>query len=300
MSKLIIFGAGASYGSDTINTPPISNQLFDILASFSPNTWGALNKEQRLLFLNDFENGMKRISEINPHALPPLQRAMAAYFFSFSPRDVNLYMKLARKILRSNWKGVLTTYNYERLLELSLLSVGIQPVVGSQAISNQIELCIPHGTCHIFCDSVRGAASGVSFSGIGVSTDGPVSVVSNSQEFHSRIINDAFPPVMSYFLPSKKTTSGVSFINNQRKRFIQLVNEANKIAVVGLRLRKHDIHIWEPLESTNAKILYVSGKSAGDEYREWMNRNRQNKNDEVLDSYFADSFNKICSFIELI
>ena len=40
---LIIFGAGASYGSDTGGLiPPLGAQLFDELARYNPNGWGSI------------------------------------------------------------------------------------------------------------------------------------------------------------------------------------------------------------------------------------------------------------------
>jgi len=111
---------------------------------------------------------------------------------------------------------------------------------------------------------------------------------------------DAFPPVMSYFEPSKRTTSGANFIESQRKRFAELVEGAEKIAIIGLRVREHDKHIWEPLSKTSAKIIYCAGNSAGDEFKKWSNKNREKKTDFlVLNSYFNEGFEEIMKFIDL-
>lgn len=298
--KIIIFGAGASHGSDSSDlVPPLGENLLDQLARFNPPGWGKIPQEQFGLFQKDFEEGMREFGLKYPHALPPLQRAMAAFFFNFIPTTGSLYIKLAQRIKNKNWEGVLATFNYERLLELSLSYAQIRPVINKEPDSqSEIELVLPHGCCHLFCEAVRGSASGISFSGFGVSTDGPIRVIPNSQEFQQRIVSDAFPPVMSYFEPSKRTTSGVSFIKNQRERFANLVKQADKIGIVGLRVREHDLHIWEPVANSSAKIIYLSGASAGEEFRTWAIKN--NKEDyTILPYYFNDGFEDFCSSLDL-
>lgn len=294
---LIIFGAGASFGSDNNNVPPLGSDLFFALQRFNPDGWGKIDGNLANSFQFDFETTMPLL---NPHTMPPLQRAMAAYFFRFQPTQNSLYYKLANLIFQKAWDGALATFNYERLLEISLIAAGIQPFIRNAPNHKKpIELCIPHGACHIFCQAVRGSAQGISFSGPNITTNGPVEVIADPQVFQNRIVNDAFPPVMSYFEPAKRTTSGANFIEAQRIRFADLVDKAKKIAIIGLRVREHDKHIWEPLSKTNAKLIYCSGKSAGDEFSRWLEKNRNGKNDVILNSYFQDEFDNIINELEL-
>ena len=116
---------------------------------------------------------MISLSKRHSHILPPLQRAMAAFFFNFTPNPTNLYIKLSERIRHNKWKGTLATLNYERLLEMSLILIGLQAVVGRKPKQeDEIEICLPHGCCHLFCESVRGTARGISFSGPNVTTTG--------------------------------------------------------------------------------------------------------------------------------
>jgi len=174
-------------------------------------------------FRADFEAAMAALGVAHPHAIPPLQRAMAAFFFTFVPRTTSLYVALAQRMASAGWNGAVCSLNYERLLELSLGRARVQATVGIPTnAAKSVELCLPHGCCHIFCEGVRGSSQGISFTGFGVSTDGPVVVISNPIQHRQRIENDAFPPVMSYFEPNKRTTSGTSFIVGQRERWGQL------------------------------------------------------------------------------
>lgn len=162
-----------------------------------------------------------------------------------------------------------------------------------------VELCIPHGCCHIFCESVRAGAPGVSISGVGVTTDGPVKVITNPQEFQTRINGDAFPPVMSYFQPDKGTTSGRSFIINQRKRWEELALGAKVIGIIGVRVRPSDAHIWEPIKKSKARIVYCAGKEGGQEYYQWKSEVRPHSEDRIILEYFRESFDALCEELDL-
>jgi len=296
MSSLILFGAGASYGSNNRDVPPLGDDLFFALKRFNPPGWGSLPSSMAKQFQGDFENAMTNLSQTHSHEMPVLQRAMAAFFFKFMPTEDNLYHVLAKRIKESDWIGAIATLNYERLLEISLIHEGIQPVVGSEVKGqNQIELCLPHGCCHLFCEGVKASSRGVSFSGIGVSFDGPIKIISNSQEYNYRINNDAVPPVMSYFEPQKNTSAGVSFIRGQRARWSQLVSQSKLIAAIGIRVREHDSHIWDPLKRTSGKIVYCGGSAAGQEFAGWHEKYRAGKDCLICQGYFADEFDSLCN-----
>jgi hypothetical protein len=223
---------------------------------------------------------------------------MAAYFFNFVPRPQNLYVTLAQRLRIVKWDGAIATLNYERLVELSLGQSNLQPVVGSPSIPGRsVELVLPHGCCHIFCDSVRGMAAAVSFAGNAVTTDGPVSVIVDPAQYNQRINGDAFPPVMSYFEPKKQTTSGASFIRHQRERFSELADAAAAIAVVGMKVRRTDDHIWKPLGAAPGRIVYCAGPSAAMEYRAWQALVRPRAQDTVLDTYIAGALDQICTHV---
>ena len=128
-NSLILFGAGASFGSGEVvpKAPPIAGRLLAALSRLYPNARGELSKESQSSLSEDFEAGMVAIGDRRPHALPPLERSMASFFFNFRPRVNNLYRELAQRMKKYSWSGALVTLNYERLLELSLLEEGLLP-----------------------------------------------------------------------------------------------------------------------------------------------------------------------------
>lgn len=295
--NLMLLGAGASYGSSVHRVPPIGAGLFKELQKFNPPGWGALPTSIASQFVADFEQGMCELASSRPHDMPILQRAMAAYFFNFSPSNDSLYLRLAERIKRSDWKGAITTLNYERLLEISLLHVGIQPVVDMEPLVGQVEVCLPHGSCHLFCEGVQASPTGVSFSGVGVTFDGQVVAVSNSSQYQRRINGNSVPPVMSYFEPNKSTSSGTSFIKRQRDRWHTLADRAETIVIVGVKVRPRDAHIWSAIASSNARVVFCAGQSAGDEFHQWALAERPDKQNEILYGYFEDKFDEICESI---
>jgi hypothetical protein len=304
VEHLLFLGAGASYGSETDKSivPPLAADLFDALLKFEPNVWGQVPDDIAKEYRRDFEGGVLALAEKLPHALPIAQRSMAAFFYRFGPTANSLYARLAQRIAKSGWKGAIATLNYERMLMMALSRNGVGPVCNVPEVKpGQIEICLPHGCCNLFCEGVRASAGGVSFAGLSVTTQGHVISLNNPDEFWSRIRNDAMPPVMSYFEPAKFTTSCANFIEEQRRRLADLISGAQSIAVVGIQVRERDSHIWEALASTNAIVYYCSGNRGAEAYWDWKARARdvRGKNDTVSEGYWDNDFEAICAHLGL-
>jgi hypothetical protein len=304
LSKHLLFlGAGASYGSeaDTSIVPPLAKELFDELKKFEPNLWGKIPDKIADTFRADFEKGMLSLAAEMPHALTVTQRSMAAFFYRYAPTPKGLYGRLADRIKRHNWTGAIATLNYERMLLLAMNGRGIATYCGGPNVETKVEICLPHGCCNLFCESVAGGAAAVSMAGMNVTTNGPVVAVGHPDAFWHRIQNDAFPPVMSYFEPTKFTTSGANFIEEQRRRLTTFITEANAIAIIGIQVREDDAHIWDALAATNADIYYCSGKRGATAYNDWSARKRGAKNnlDTVATGYWDDNFDAIAAHISL-
>jgi hypothetical protein len=112
----------------------------------------------------------------------------------------------------------------------------------------------------LFCGGI--GASRIAFSKVTFDGGEPECII-DPIKFQQRLTHDVIPPIMSYFEPQKSNASGANFIAKQRKRYQQLVLNSQKIAVIGLKVRSFDTHIWNPLAQTNAEIVYCSGKQSG-------------------------------------
>lgn len=299
-NHLILLGAGASYGSEPNKSivPPLALDLFDKLLEFRPSLWRQIPSDIAAIYREDFEAGMLAVADKMPHALSFIQRSMGAFFYRYGPTPSSLYTKLAKQIRLSQWNGAIATLNYERMLQIALIREGCECVVG-KAEESQIELCLPHGSCNLFCQSVMGNAGLVSFHGMNVTTNGPVTCIDHPDAFWPRIENDSFPPVMSYFEPKKFTTSGASFINSQRQRLIDLINNSKSIAVIGIQVREQDTHIWDALASTSAPIYYCAGPPGAIAYKSWKAKlhNKKRESDFIAKDYWSENFDAINSHV---
>src|SRR5439155_6316345 len=94
--QVILFGAGASYGSEKArpHCPPLGVGLFDDLQGQYPDAWGALPEAIREKFALNFEPAMKEIWEDAQYDAATLMRCMADYFAQFKPLDGNTYHRL--------------------------------------------------------------------------------------------------------------------------------------------------------------------------------------------------------------
>ncbi len=283
---VMLFGAGASTGSCEIDAPPLGKYLFGALAKFDPNGWGCIPESKKVIFEDEFENGMKILAEENGNLLPFLQNSMAKFFFKYIPTKENLYIKLCKIIKENNISIGFTSLNYERLLELALFKSELD-----------IDICLPHGCCNIFCDGASTDNHDAEFSGIGITTTGLIYSINDEIEFHKKINNDLFPPVMCYFEPLKRVTSGINFINEQKSKWADYCTKAKTIVIIGIKPRIHDEHIWKPLAVTQAKIVYCGGKDGLNDFNEWKLRTKRVSQDIVLNGHFKEEFDKICMHI---
>ena len=349
--KLIVFGAGASFGSEKNNMPPLGNFLFNKLTTAFPDSWGLIDPKIATVFQNNFEEGMEKLANKCYNALTKIQIDMAKFFVKFEPTNENLYVKLAKKIYENKWNGSIATLNYDRLLQTSIPALGLRLKL-DHGIFPEIQVCYPHGCCTFFCKGItatkgvtmqkrafkfdknsaiasdggavigstenaalrlpEGGSIGIAKGGkitfgkdgeisggtYGIEISGKLKVVNSFQDFSNEIQN-AIPPVMSYFIPSKYTTSCTNVIDNERRRFSNLISGADDIVIIGMKVRKTDKHIWDPISQTSAKITYCAGDD-GKEYFEWAEQNRPNyQTDSIMDGYWEKNFSDICSVLGL-
>lgn len=261
MAKPLLFlGAGASYGSEADKSlvPPLAASLFKELYAFEANVWGKIPAPVAEALRADFENGMLELYARAPHALTVAQRSMAAFFYRYAPSATSLYRRIAKRIIETDWTGAFATLNYERMLLMALAQAGLKSNCGGpEGVTAKLEVCSTGRAYNAIAKQMAATMWHVSMDGRAVTTNGPVKAIEHSDQFWHRLRTDAFPPVMSYFEPSKFTTSGANFIEDQRARLKTLIAEAPSIAVIGIQVREQDAHIWNALASTKSSRLLL-------------------------------------------
>jgi hypothetical protein len=283
--RVVLFGAGASFGSEPkARVPPLGTKLFDELASFAPRTWGALPNPWPGQFRSDFETSMAGFISAGGFGAP-LQWDMASYFYTqFAATSSSAYVELLKALAPKIDRYLFVTLNYELLLFQASTISGM----------DKLDVCLPHGNSCICCSNIS-ASAGVSFTG-GISTAGEIRVFHNLRDFMSERTKNVFPPVMSYYEPNKFTVSGANFIEDERVRFETAVASAERIALIGVRLHLIDKHIWEPLRNTKARIIYVSGPSSAAHFSRWA-ENEGRMNDLSVSKYFREGMSDLIEFL---
>ncbi len=291
MLRLILFGAGASYGCENAipYCPPLGQDLFDDLCKLYPKAWGEVPKEKRGKFVPNFEPGMKELWDSGWHGTAVLMRCMADYFARFRPLDGNAYARLLEHL--SAYGSIagtcFSTINYDCILEYAIRNLGLKVRYDSRDPSTDAALTVwkIHGSCNFLPASVSGGAGAISYSANAISWDGEVQVVDASQ-VGAFVARNAFYPAMAVFMEGKPVRSHPGLLNQLQVWWKDAAQKATKVGLVGVRPNVQDQHIWGPLASTDAELIIIGDKVA---YEAWQKEHRPTKRTVIIGSRFAHS-----------
>lgn len=293
MEKLVLIGAGASTGADE-NTgkispeqPPLGPELFDRLSSKYPQTWGDLPGSIREKFTSDFEQGMEKLGENHSHLYSPLYRSMGDYFARFRIQSSPTWYDRLISELESSISSGETTFvslNYECLLEIALRQYGFKVNYFPDRLAEPAIVLKPHGSCNFISDSVQ--AQNISFSE-GVTFSGSIRAVDRQEALQYCRSNTALYPAMSLFRPDKYIQIGHGTVQDLQEKWTNAVEKASKIAIIGVKPRVSDKHIWGELSKTNADIYYIGGKKP---FYDWRDNNRDGSQGEFISNRFHTGF----------
>ncbi|MFO0944614.1 MAG: hypothetical protein U1D30_01515 [Planctomycetota bacterium] len=328
LDNVILFGAGASLGSDSNNVPVVTNKIFEEMCSRQLDTWTYIRDHfpldaERLypdhwligetldtwksamrglpeLFAADFEAATKWILDYEYSMAQSITRDLAEYFINFCPSETSLYRRLFKRI-RRGWNGAIATLNYDVLAQRAAAIEGVtlscmwERHIQCSRSPTIIELCLPHGSAGLFSSAVEGPIYAF-FSKIGAGSK--PEMVLDQREWDNRMKNTNILPIMANISPQKRADIGQDFLDEQKSRFGHLVTHARRVSIIGVRVHVVDKHIWEPLARTPAQITYCSGEEAGADFDEWRRRAGR-PNDRILSGYFGKEFSKICESVDL-
>lgn len=305
-SVVLLFGAGASYGSGGIwRRPPLGKDLYRSLTQEHPETWGKLSPDTRRSFLDsdgrlDFEKGMGNLLECEMRReisnLGDLQKDMAEFFSKFAIDRIhnNQYFKIFSRFRDRLVSGevVLATLNYDCLIEHALARAGLS--VDYFDGSSGARLLKLHGSCNFIWPGMRGKGkvvfSSMTFEGSFTAVD-PQMVCS--------ILDDMpVPPAMSLFNTDKTDIVCPTQIWELREQYSKSVGKAKLVVVVGVNPRlSGDSHVWSPLISMPGKLGIVDKVESVDR---WRAVNRSDRADPILPEEFIPAYEGICSLMESV
>lgn len=296
MTKVVLFGAGASYGALGVAPcpPPLGVRLFNELARRFPQTWGTLHERVRHEFqTKGFEHGMSKVWGELPDRVTSLTRHMAMYFSEFKPNNpgATLYCKLAQA-LGPHDEVTFATLNYECLLEQSLKSYDVDFSYGNRP--SRITVLKLHGSCNILPDSI--GFSGVGFVGADL-IEHPVRYVSDVdyvyQFWKDQESSSGAVPSMAIYMPGKPTQANAGHIKRLQREWAERVGQAATLIICGVEPNPVDEHIWSPIAATQAKVYYVGPNGSAKRFRNWARVSRPHRPYYSMPGTFESRYDEI-------
>jgi len=257
MSEVVLLGAGASYGSVRSGArPPLGKDLYAALSKVSP-LWQNLPRAAVQAFQGSgqFEQGFGWIRANCDERSIPLLRDMALFFLSFRPRPDNLYVPLlqgARK--RSNVQ--LATLNYDLMIEHCMMHL-FNVIVHGPSERGDLGVLKLHGSPNLVPK-----LGGAQFTDCSFSNNGGSAVSSNVYSWMEpdKAVSwiqsqQSLAPCMALYEAGKYVPIGGNAVGAVQAQFRQAVSTAAKIYVAGTSYQAHDVHVWNPIIESGAKIM---------------------------------------------
>jgi hypothetical protein len=290
MTRMALFGAGASFGSDAPNkTPPLGAGLFDALVKRG-GIAATLPPDLQAKFRSNFEIGMQAFYAFSGGNVMRFQRELAHYLAEFLPDSKNAYVKLFRLIRRPT-KHLYCTLNYDLLIEYAAVQVGIRGIeYTSTAKPGVLRLLKPHGSSNFWPNMGGVVFQNVQIAGsIRADIQAPIQILSRDETLHRCSTDDSLGPAIAIYAAGKAVKVSPDFVEAQQKMWAVSVSRAATICIVGTKIHLADTHIWNPLTTTRADIHYFGLKSDKDDFEAWRIACGGKKNMHFVEATFAEA-----------
>lgn len=292
MGCVVLFGAGASYGSGPVHPspPPLGDQLFNELDKLGKTATG-LPQFLKEKFRKNFEEGMSEFYDWSNQNTMSFQRELAGYLAKFKPEENNNYIRLLKKINTRRFTFV--SLNYDLLFELSSLSIGKPISYSNTPNKNSTRLLKIHGSSNFWPDFGNLIFKNVNFSGnVFADVKAPIKILNQQEAVQRAIQDDSFAPAIAMYAEGKSVRVCPQFVASQQGMWKESLQSTSKIFIVGVRVHQADDHIWKAIAESKAQIHYFGFEKDEPDFIKW-------KQDHGLTnayfhlSDFTDSVNRI-------
>lgn len=224
-------------------------------------------------FEKNFEEGMHEFWTRYPGAMQHFIRDMAYYFSRFSPEPGNHYIELVRAIKAKKHDVLLSTLNYEMLIEAAITICGNTVAYQGHGTGStgDFTLLKLHGSCNFLPDLGGGSISGISLA-VGPPAPAYRSMAVAAHSRPERDMNkvrkflqeeDVLAPEMAVYHKDKTILFG-DYRNGERwqAEWRAFLASADQLFVIGTSLVEHDTHIWDAVKTFQGTVCWVSRNPA--------------------------------------
>lgn len=298
MVALVLFGAGASYGSGDVAPypPPLGNGARGLFARLEE--YSSLARELpdplKQKFRDNFEQGMAEYYEYVDGDVMAFQRDLAQYLAQFTPGQRNEFKSLLHDVPIS--RLVFATLNYDLLFELSAASMGLNTCYGLDTYPQHVRLLKPHGSCNFWPNIPVGIFSGAKFSRNGRGdVSAPVRPLDQHQTLQRCIEDDSFAPAIAMYAEGKPVRVCPEYVEEQQHYLKQAVSNAKHIFISGVRVHMSDAHIWgDALSKAEGNVTYFGLEGDRDAFFSWKEASRK-RNAYFIEGDFSHARRSIAS-----
>lgn len=290
MDKLVLLGAGASYGSELTGrpVPPLGPDLFDRLAS-RPGIASRLPKSTQQLF-KDFEKGMAEFAVSNNGDIQQFQREMACYLAEFTPSPNSLYCELLKLFDRK--ETIFASLNYDLLLEEAMEACGYHACYDLKLLYRRIRLIKPHGSSNFWYDLPGHVFRNIKVVNCGTALSAPVRPRNRVESLALCQTDDSFAPAMSLYAKGKEVKTCPDFVIQQQALFEEACLSVKEIYIIGVRVVPEDAHVWGPLMKSSAHLTYFGRGNDESEFMAWV-KSVGKENFSFVQGYFGEALDYI-------
>lgn len=277
MTRIILLGAGASFGSiDAIpHTPPLGDKLFAALEARNGQA-ATLPAALKAKFHERFELGMAAFEEHVNGNVMRFQRELAHYLAEFTPGPKSVYLRLIRAV--GHQRVIFSSLNYDLLFELSAGALHLNTTYSSKNSAGCVRLLKIHGSSNFWPNMGSNQIQGCTFLGCGVDIEAPVLPLNQYDTIQRCLTQDSLAPAIAMYAEGKKKKVCPAYVDEQQRQWTSAVLGARKVCIIGTRIYSFDNHVWGTLAASRADIYYY-GVSENDrtEFDEWKaNAGRKN------------------------
>ncbi len=294
----LIFGAGASYGSEAkgVPTPPQGDYLFGELEKLN-GAYSRLPEEIKHEFREKgFEQGMLVVPN-DCSIINPLQKELALYLSAFKPSEKNVYVKLFRMLGGLVNEIHLMTLNYDLLIEQSLAISGAK-YVRYGVHEGEVSLLKVHGSSNFVPDVGENFLGGMTAVNCGsfIRTD-RMDFLNNHNDIQHWCDSpkSAFlSPMMCMYNKEKRAVINKEMLETLKSDFNKAVTESETVVIVGVKYVQHDHHIWDAILDSKADVIVVDPKPDEELIGEL---NRKQINTTIIRKPFDDCVMRLAGLI---